>query len=61
MQANSKPNDTTTAAYLGEEVASDQRIVSVDEVAARAAGEVVEDEGDAFERIVSVLEESKVI
>jgi electron transfer flavoprotein beta subunit len=61
MQAKSKPIDTTTAADLGVEVASDQRIVSVDEVAARAAGEVVEDEGDAFERIVSVLEESKVI
>ena len=61
MQAKSKPIDTTTAADLGVEVVSDQRIVSVDEVAARAAGEVVEDEGDAFERIVSVLEETKVI
>jgi len=61
MQAKSKPIDTVTASDLGVPVEAGQRIVSVDTVAARAAGEVVEDEGDAFERIVSVLEEAKVI
>lgn len=61
MQAKSKPIETLTAAALGVEVANDQSIVAVDDVPAREAGEIVEDEGEAFLRIVAKLEEAKVI
>ncbi len=37
------------------------KIVSVVDAPAREAGEVIEDEGDAHERIVSFLEELKVL
>ena len=61
MQAKSKPIETLTAADLGVAVESGQAIVEVAAVPAREAGEIVEDEGEAFERIVAVLEEQKVI
>ena len=61
MQAKSKPIETLTAADLGVAVESGQAIVEVAAVPAREAGEIVEDEGAAFERIVAVLEEQKVI
>ena len=61
MQAKSKPIDTLTVTELGVELANDQTIASVDDVPSREAGEIVEDEGDAFERIVAKLEEAKVI
>lgn len=61
MQAKSKPIDMLTIADLGVELANDQKIVSVDPVASREAGEIVEDDGTAHERIVAVLREAKVI
>ena len=61
MQAKSKPIDTTTAADLGVDVASGQTIASVDPVPARNAGEIVEDDGEAFTRIIAMLEDKKVI
>ena len=61
MQAKSKPIDTVTAADLGVDVASGQTIASVDPVPARDAGEMVEDDGEAFSRIIAMLEEKKVI
>jgi electron transfer flavoprotein beta subunit len=61
MQAKSKPIDTLTVADLGVQLANDQTIVSVDPVASREAGEIVEDDGTAHERIVAVLREAKVI
>ena len=61
MQAKSKPIDTLTVTDLGVELANDQAISSVDDVPAREAGEIVEDEGEAFQRIVAMLEETKVI
>ena len=38
-----------------------QEIVSVEDAPAREAGEVIEDEGDAHERIVAFLDELKVL
>ena len=38
-----------------------QEIVEIAEAPAREAGEVIEDEGDAHERIVAFLEELKVL
>lgn len=61
MQAKSKPIDTLTVADLGVQLANDQTIVSVDPVASREAGEIVEDDGTAHQRIVAVLREAKVI
>jgi len=59
--AKSKPVDTTNAADLGVEPQSGQTIGSVEPVAARATGEVVEDDGEAYLRIVELLEQVKVI
>lgn len=62
MAAKSKPLDQVTAGDLGlNSIAAGQSIVSVDAAPARQAGEKVEDDGTAFERIVTYLEELKVI
>ena len=61
MQAKSKPVTTTTAAELGVDNAPRQRIVSVDAVASRAAGDILEDDGEAYTKIIELLEQVKVI
>jgi electron transfer flavoprotein beta subunit len=61
MQAKSKPVTTFTAADLGVDIESGQTIQSVNPVAARAGGSIVEDDGSAFEAIVELLEQMKVI
>jgi electron transfer flavoprotein beta subunit len=61
MQAKSKPVTTFTAADLGVDIESGQTIQSVNPVAARAGGSIVEDDGSAFEAIVELLEQVKVI
>ena len=65
--AKSKPVDELPVADLGLEPArvgwagGGQEIVDIAEAPTREAGEVVEDEGDAHERIVAFLEELKVL
>ncbi|MGA1440833.1 MAG: electron transfer flavoprotein subunit beta/FixA family protein [Ilumatobacteraceae bacterium] len=65
MAAKSKPVDTVTAADLGVTpvgwAGSGQQIVSVESAPARQAGEVIEDDGEAFGRIVAFLDGLKVI
>lgn len=62
MAAKSKPVDTLTAADLGVATgAAGQEITSVEQAEARAAGEIVVDEGDGAQRIVTFLEGLKVI
>jgi electron transfer flavoprotein beta subunit len=61
MQAKSKPLTTTTAAELGVDNAPRQKIVSVDAVASRAAGDILEDDGEAYTKIIELLEQVKVI
>ncbi len=61
MQAKSKPVDTVTASDLGVATGSQQVVSAVAPVAAREAGEIVEDEGEAYASIVAKLEEVKVI
>ena len=67
MAAKKKPVDEVTASDLGlsaDEVGwagSGQEITSVTDAPARQAGEKVEDDGTAHERIVAFLEELKVI
>lgn len=67
MAAKSKPVDEVGLGDLGIDAGSvgwaggGQEIVSIEPAPAREAGEVIEDEGDAYERIVSFLDELKVI
>lgn len=61
MQAKSKPVETLTAADLGVEPHVGQTISEVTSVASREAGDIVEDEGEAYLKIVELLEQAKVI
>jgi electron transfer flavoprotein beta subunit len=67
MAAKSKPVEALTAADLGfseDEVGwagAGQEIEDISAAEARKAGEVIEDEGDAHERVVAFLEGLKVI
>jgi electron transfer flavoprotein beta subunit len=65
MAAKSKPVDTVTAADLGVSpvgwAGAGQRIVSVEAAPVREAGEVVDDDGEGYLKIVAFLEGLKVI
>jgi len=62
MAAKSKPVETVTAADLGvESVSWAQSITDVTDAPAREAGEIIEDDGEAFEKIVAFLDNLKVI
>jgi electron transfer flavoprotein beta subunit len=64
MAAKSKPVDQVTASDLGlsaDDLTPNQKIVSVAAAPAREAGEKIEDDGTAHERVVQFLEELKVI
>lgn len=65
MAAKSKPVDQVTAADLGVDpvgwAGAGQEIVDVATAPAREAGEIVEDDGEAYQKIVAFLEGLKVI
>jgi len=67
MQAKKKPIDKLTAEDLGfstdqvGEAGAGQTIISVEAIPAREAGEVVEDDGEGYLKIVELLEQVKVI
>jgi len=65
MAAKSKPVDTVTAADLGVNpvgwAGAGQQIVDVASAPERAAGEIIEDDGEAFNKIVDFLDKLKVI
>jgi electron transfer flavoprotein beta subunit len=64
MAAKSKPVDEVTAHDLGlsdDAIAPDQTITSVAAAPAREAGEKIEDDGTAFEKVVEFLDGLKVI
>ena len=67
MAAKSKPVDQLTVADLGIDPASvggggaGQEIQAVEDAPVRDAGEIVEDDGEGFQRVVSFLEDLKVI
>ena len=62
MAAKSKPVEMVTAADLGvESVSWAQQITSVEDAPAREAGEVIEDDGETFNKIVEFLDNLKVI
>ena len=65
MAAKSKPVDEVTAADLGVTpvgwAGAGQQIVEVTAAEARQAGEIVEDDGEGFAKVVAFLENLKVI
>jgi len=64
MAAKSKPVDQVSTGDLGlaaDAIAANQTITSVTAAPAREAGEKIEDDGTAHERIVAFLENLKVI
>jgi electron transfer flavoprotein beta subunit len=67
MAAKNKPVDQLTLADIGLEPAraglagAGQEVIEVADAEARSAGEVVEDEGDAHERVIAFLEQLKLI
>lgn len=67
MAAKSKPVDELTVADLGIDAAvvgsagAGQEVVSVEDAPTREAGEIVEDDGEGFERIIAMLDDLKVI
>ena len=67
MAAKSKPVDELKVADLGLDggqvgaAGAGQEIIAVDEAPAREAGEIIEDDGEAFTRIVQFLDDLKVI
>ncbi|MCP5029456.1 MAG: electron transfer flavoprotein subunit beta/FixA family protein [Actinomycetia bacterium] len=67
MAAKSKPVDEVTCADLGIDADSvgwaggGQEIVLVEEAEAREAGEIIEDDGEGFQKIVEFLDNLKVI
>ena len=67
MAAKSKPVDIKTAADLGfgsDEVGwagAGQEIVEIAEAPQREAGDIIEDDGEAYQKIIEFLEELKVI
>ena len=62
MAAKSKPVDVVTAADLGvTPVSWEQSITGVEQAPARESGEVIEDDGEGYLKIVQFLEGLKVI
>ncbi|MDH3539499.1 MAG: electron transfer flavoprotein subunit beta/FixA family protein [Acidimicrobiia bacterium] len=61
MAAKSKPIDHVTAADLEVTVTAGQEILAVRPAPERAAGEIIEDDGEAHLRIIQLLEQAKVI
>jgi electron transfer flavoprotein beta subunit len=65
MAAKSKPVDQVTAADLAVSpvgwAGAGQSVVAVTQAEARAAGEIIEDDGESFTKIVAFLENLKVI
>ncbi|MEM9132559.1 MAG: electron transfer flavoprotein subunit beta/FixA family protein [Actinomycetota bacterium] len=67
MAAKNKPVDEKTAADLGFDAGAvgwsgaQQEIIDIAEAPQREAGEVIEDDGEAFQKVVEYLENLKVI
>jgi electron transfer flavoprotein beta subunit len=65
MAAKSKPVDEVTASDLGVTPVgwdgAGQKITNVGQAEARAAGEIIEDDGETFTKVVAYLENLKVI
>ena len=61
MEAKKKPVETLGIGDLGIDTTIEQTVAGITAAPERAAGEKIEDEGEAYLRIVEKLEEAKVI
>jgi electron transfer flavoprotein beta subunit len=61
MEAKKKPVETLALADLGLEADSSQRVTSITPAPERGAGTKIEDDGEAYTRILALLEQRKVI
>jgi electron transfer flavoprotein beta subunit len=67
MAAKSKPVDTLTVSDLGLEASAvgsagaGQEIVAVEDAPEREAGEIIEDDGEGFAKVIAYLENLKVL
>jgi electron transfer flavoprotein beta subunit len=61
MDAKKKPVEHLTLDDLGVETSSDQKVTSISDATEREAGQKIEDDGEAYQAIVALLEERKVI
>ncbi len=61
MDAKKKPVENRTLADLGVTATTDQSVSSITDSPERAAGQKIEDDGEAYKAIVALLEERKVI
>jgi electron transfer flavoprotein beta subunit len=64
MQAKQKPLERMSTADLGlteEDVQPTQKVTKVEPAPERGAGEIIEDDGSAADRIVAFLKEAKVV
>jgi electron transfer flavoprotein beta subunit len=61
MDAKKKPVEHLTLTDLGVETSANQKVASISDAPGRAAGQKVEDDGEAYRAIVALLEERKVI
>ena len=61
MDAKKKPVENLSLGDLGVEGGPDQKVVSITAAPERAAGQKIEDEGEAHQAIVALLEDRKVI
>jgi electron transfer flavoprotein beta subunit len=61
MDAKKKPVDNKTLADLGVDPKPSQTVKEINDAPSRSGGKKIEDEGEAYQEIVSLLEERKVI
>ena len=61
MDAKKKPMEAKSLGDVGAEPADTQTVASITDAPERSAGRKIEDEGEAFNEIIALLEERKVI
>jgi electron transfer flavoprotein beta subunit len=61
MSAKSKPVEQLSLAELGLSVSIGEKVLAVDDAEARAAGQIVEDDGSAEAEIINYLAQIKVL
>jgi len=61
MDAKKKPMETKSLADVGAEPSDGQIVASITDAPERSGGRKIEDEGEAFNEIIALLEERKVL
>ena len=61
MDAKKKPMETKSLADVGAESSDGQTVASITDAPERSGGRKIEDEGEAFNEIIALLEERKVL